>query len=105
MNGSKEIEIWISSPAGDDRRAALPTLGKARYEVSRVQFSILVKNLSDFLVDIQGVMQAPADSSSYSVDEIELNLGINASGGIALFGKLEAGAEAAIKVKLKRQNS
>jgi len=43
------------------------------------------------------------EASKYEVDEVELSFGVNASGSIALIAKLEAGAQAAIKVKLKRR--
>lgn len=102
MSESKEIEVWTTSH-GDDAKAALPQLGRARYETTRVQISVLSKNLMEFLAEFQAVFQEPPSvSSGFHVDEIELNLGVNGSGGIALFGKLEVGVEAGIKIKLKR---
>jgi hypothetical protein len=41
--------------------------------------------------------------SKFYVDELEISLAINASGGVELIGKLEAGAQAGIKIKLKRK--
>lgn len=103
MAKSQEIEIW-TTVAASDTKAALPALGKTRFEVSRVQLSAVSKNLTEFLTEFQAVFEIPADSKSgFYVDEIELNLGVSGSGGIALFGKLEAGVEAGMKVKLKRQ--
>jgi hypothetical protein len=105
----KEIEIWTSSTLGDtlavgDTKAALPKLGRAKYEVSHVQLSVLLGNLSGLIEAFQAALKEPPKATSgYHVDEIELNLGVNANGGIALLGKLETGIEAGIKVKFKRE--
>lgn len=105
MTESSKIEIWTSE-SDDDRRAALPTLGKARIEVTHVEASVLSQNLKEFLAQFRSIFEDQEMSSSgYSIDEIELSLGVNAKGGVALLGKIEAGATASIKVKLKRERS
>jgi len=38
------------------------------------------------------------------IDETELSLTVSANGGVELLGKLTAGAQASIKVKLKRKS-
>ncbi len=105
MSQPRKIEIWTFQSA-EDTRSALPTLGKVRTEVTRVEISVLSKNLTEFLAGFQQLLEGtPAPKAGYYVDEIELNLGVNGSGGIALFGKIEAGVEAGIKVKLKKHKS
>ena len=42
------------------------------------------------------------DVGNAVIDEVELSLVITASGGVELLGKLSVGAQAGIKVKLKR---
>ncbi len=105
MASSQKIEIWTSAPSAD-AKAALPTFNKTRIEVTHVEASALSENLKTFLTEMQTVFEIPkATTPGFQVDEIELNLGINAHGGIALIGKLEAGFTAGIKVKLKRASA
>jgi len=99
------IEIW-TQPAQPEGKAALPTLRRsAPIEVSEVRVSDLAENLGDLLAQVQSAFEkAQHVASSLAVEEIELNIGINAKGGVALIGKFEAGMEAGIKVKLKRRD-
>ncbi len=39
---------------------------------------------------------------AFRIDEIELSLAINASGGVELIGKAEVGVEGGISLKLRR---
>lgn len=103
----KQIEIW-STESSDNKKAALPKFGKATTKIysTYVEVSTLSENLNEFLVEFQKVLEKqPKSKSGYEIDEIELSLGVNAKGGISLLGKLEAGVEAGIKVKLKKKNS
>jgi len=100
-----EIEIW-SIESKSNIKAGLPTLGKAskRIESTHVDVVTLSENLNNFLAEFQKVLEKqPTSKSGYEIDEIELSLGVSANGGIALLGKLEAGMEASIKVKLKKR--
>jgi hypothetical protein len=98
------VEIWMPS-AGDGAKAALPALGRSRVDVSLVPLDTLSANLQGFIQHLQKALDAPdVPESDYVLDEIELSLALNATGGIALIGKIEAGASAAIKVKLKRKS-
>ena len=66
----------------------------------------LADNLKQVLSDFQQVMDGlPQSADGYCIDEIELNMGVNGSGGIALIGRMEVGIEAAIKVKIKRESA
>ncbi len=78
------------------------TFGKIKaYEID---MSILSNNLKQTLADFQKIMDdLPKSASGYCIDEVELNMGVNGNGGIALIGKLEVGVEAAIKIKIKRK--
>ena len=65
----------------------------------------IVGQMHIFLDNFQKIFEEQSqDSNSFIIDEIELNLAINASGGIELVGKANAGIEGGIKVKLKRKN-
>jgi hypothetical protein len=102
MTVSQKIEIWTTAPDADIK-AALPTFSKTRIEVTHVAASALSKNLTNFLTDMQAVFEmSPSVTPGFHIDEIELNLGVNSQGGVALIGKLEAGVQVGIKVKLKR---
>lgn len=104
MGSERKIEIWEIESA-PDAKAALPALGRAKFLASEIDMSIFSGNLKQLLVDFQVVFDSwPKSPSGYYVDEIELNLGVNGKGGIALIGKLEMGVQAGIKVKIRRKN-
>lgn len=105
IDGQATIEIW-SQTAQPEGKAALPTLRKLPpLEVSEVRVSDLAENLGNLLAQVQSALEkAQQVASSFTVEEIELNIGINAKGGLALIGKVEAGMEAGIKIKLKRRD-
>ena len=97
------IEIW-TQPAAPVGKAALPALGRQRLDISEIKVSTLAENLGRLLADVQAAFDGAAPSASaYQVEEIELSIGVNAKGGLALIGKMEAGMEAGLKVKLKRK--
>lgn len=58
--------------------------------------------LTSLIAEFDSLVTAPREGSKLQVDEIELAFVVSASGGVQLITKLEAGAEASIKVKLKR---
>lgn len=108
MTSPKPIEIWTLRDDEGPERAALPRLGTGRvFDVSYVDPAVLADNLRDLLSHFQSLsldreMQA---EHGFAVQEIELSLGINGKGGIALLGKIEAGVEAGVKVKLIRRDN
>ncbi|HEV2596439.1 MAG TPA: hypothetical protein VGU01_14705 [Sphingomicrobium sp.] len=100
------IEVW--APAiQQDGKAAMPTLRRpASLEVTEVPISDLADNLSALLAQVNAAFEKADDvPSKLAVHEIELNIGVNAKGGLALIGKVEAGMEAGIKLKLKRRDA
>lgn len=108
MNGAEKvestgkIEIWTDEPRSDTKNA-LPTLGRRSIERVSVDIEILSHNLSCLIEPFQKMLENQKQSSSgYSIDEIELSLGVNSNGSVALIGKIEAGVQGGIKVKLKR---
>jgi hypothetical protein len=99
---SGKIEVWEIDSL--DTKAALPTFGKAQIKATQVEVSVLSSNLKEVIKSFQAVLDEQSDSTDgYYIDEIELNLVVKGNGSIALIGKLEAGVEAGIKVKLKRK--
>lgn len=86
-------------------KAAIPRLAdRVTSQVVEIDSSTISENLSSFISKIQPIItSSDIPDNSFSVDEIELSLVINASGGIELIGKLTIGAEAGIKVTLKRR--
>ena len=105
MSTKRTIQVWdFEIEEAGDKRHALPSLGKARFKTTEVDMTVLTGNLKDVLTNFQAVLDdQPASKSGYYVDEVELCLGVNGKGSVALIGKVEAGMEASIKVKLKRQ--
>lgn len=77
----------------------------SRMRAYEIDMSVLSGNLKQTLADFQKIMDGlPKSASGYSIEEVELSMGVNGNGGIALIGKLEVGVEAAIKVKIKRKS-
>jgi hypothetical protein len=67
---------------------------------------VLTTNLQEFLRNFQDLpWEIDTDKEDgFIVHEIELSLGVSGKGGVALIGKIEAGVDAGIKVKLVRRN-
>ncbi|MPM10304.1 hypothetical protein SDC9_56632 [bioreactor metagenome] len=64
----------------------------------------LADRMLTFVSNFQRIYDVkPEATDGFYIDEIELSLVINASGGIELIGKATAGMEGGIKVKLKRR--
>lgn len=103
MSDTDKLAIWTTDH-DDERKAALPSLAKTAGQAVQVGVDIISQNLQQFLHGFQSVVDAAAmEASSFQVEEIELNLVVNGKGGIELLGKLEGGAEASLKVKLRRK--
>jgi hypothetical protein len=100
---SKTIEVW-GPTTENEAKAALPRFGAmTRVESAQVDTDVLAKNLRDLIESFQRIADSgPVSPNGYVIEEIELSLGVNANGSIALIGKLEAGMSAAMKVKLRR---
>ncbi|NPX94441.1 hypothetical protein DZ977_005965 [Pseudomonas aeruginosa] len=97
------IEVWDIETTETATRNALPTLGRLKPSTTEVDVETLSENLRAVLSKFQAVLdEQPVAQSGYCVDEIEVSLGVNGKGSIALIGKLEAGMQAGIKVKFKR---
>lgn len=104
MTTSRTIEIW-TSPSQDDTRHALPSISKPKVEVSKIEINTLSNNLHSFLEELQSTLLAPpSNETDFFIDKVELNLGISASGGFAIIGKMDAGVQASIKVTLQRRS-
>lgn len=64
----------------------------------------LAKKFRKFLRMVSPIFSdAPETIGSYTVDEIELHLELNAKGGFSLIGQAEVGATSGITIKLKRK--
>ncbi len=99
------IKIWIEEGTSDSNtKSALPMLSRAAVNRSiEIGAEVLQDSIRSFSKQFTGLLDGkPLDDSKAVIDEIELSLVITASGGIELLGKLSVGAQAGIKVKLKR---
>jgi len=108
MSEEESIRVWTDELVDTGRKAALPTLGRTAANVAarsiEVSKDTLLTNIEGFLVQFAPLVEGnPIANTNVVIDEIELSLTISASGGVELLGKLNAGAQAGIKVKLKRK--
>jgi hypothetical protein len=105
MKPTKTIPVWTDEET-PRAKSALPMPAAALKGIAKVDSKTLADNLKDFLTAFDGVLaDCPTTFSAFQIDEMELSLAVNAQGGIELLGKLSAGAEASIKVKLKRNDA
>ncbi len=106
MTSPESVEVWTFRDDEGSEKAALPRLGATRaFDVFSVDPAVLTGNLRDFLSHFQALDLDPEvqGERGFAIQEIELSLGINGTGGIALLGKVEVGVAAGIKVKLVRR--
>lgn len=99
------ITVWTTEST-PNTKAALPSLAKPVAQSVTVSVDTLTQSLNRFMQSLEPLtkIDAPKDSA-FVIDELELTLAVNAKGGIELVGKLEAGVQAGIKIKLKRKTS
>lgn len=65
--------------------------------------SVIAANFRNFMTQLRRVFEtSPGDVGPFSVDEIELEVSVNADGEVGLIAKGRAGAAGAIRVVLKR---
>jgi hypothetical protein len=94
-----KILTEASAPKG---KAAFPTLSRmAPLQTVEVETKVLTANLQRFLKEFETVFDDASKWANFEIGEVELSLTVNAEGGIELVGKLTAGAEATIKIKLR----
>jgi len=96
----------LTTSAVQEERGGLPNFkGFGKSEI-KIGTETLSKNLKDFLEKIKPIIESQTtDIGQFSVTEIELNLAINASGGIDLIGKFDAGIEGGITIKFTRKEN
>ena len=103
MSKTTSIAV-ITTTDSSDTKGALPFQPNLPKSIS-VESSVMTDNLRSFMENFQQVFEAESSANSFYIDEIELSLAVNASGGLELIGKTSVGMEGGIKVKLKRNGS
>lgn len=105
MKDEDKISVWVDEAVDDAAKAALPKL--ARHAVAKtveVSGDALRDNIRSFVSKFATLLdEGNLGDTNVVIDEIELSLAVTASGSIELLGKLAAGGQAGIRVKLKRQ--
>jgi hypothetical protein len=96
--------VWTNDSV-DNVKAAVPTLARHATAVVEVETDSIAKNLGAFMEKFRPVVESQDQNSPFYIDEVELSLVVNAKGGIELLGKIEAGAQAGLKIKLKRKSA
>jgi hypothetical protein len=107
MDIEKNKILILTQTAEEDTRAVLPSIGRrittTTFEMAN---NVLADRLEEFFNSFQAVLERlPASTAGFSIDEIELTLTVNASGGIEMVGKAEAGISTGMKFTLKRKNN
>lgn len=99
--------IWVITqpPVTDDgTKSALPSLShRVATKAFEISNDLLADRLGDFFKSFDDVLRKlPKSTAGFSVDEVELTLTVNASGGVELVGQAEAGITSGLKFTLKR---
>ena len=99
--------IWVltEEPQDDLSKPLLPSVGRRviakSFEISN---DVIALHLQEFFNSFQMVLGClPSSIDRFTIDEIQLNLTINASGGVELIGKGEAGLSTGLTFTLKRR--
>lgn len=70
---------------------------------SKLPISTLQANLSDFITRLGTSLEhIQSNMLNYTLDEIEINIEVSATGSISLVGSIEAGTTGGITLKFKR---
>jgi len=102
---NNDLITVLTTSAVQEEKSGLPKFKGFSSSEIKISTEILSKNLKDFLEKIKPVIESQTTAiGQFSVSEIELNLAINASGGIDLIGKFDAGIEGGITIKLTRKD-
>lgn len=102
MESKQKIEIWAYDDRSDIRHG-LPTLGRERLQIGEAYAADVAASLRHVIAEFERVLAETTETKpTLEIEAIELQFGVNASGSVALLGKLEAGMQAGIKVTLKR---
>jgi hypothetical protein len=98
-----DISIWTTSQTPSTQDYKLTAGSRISARVVSLAAEDLGQNLKTFLESFQEAFNSlPQKVGDFRLEQVELNLVTNASGGIELVGKLDVGAEASITVVLKR---
>ena len=103
MSDSKSISVWVEH-LDQDKVSVLPSIEDITRSTTEVSANVLAKNFQCFVKNFLSILDKQEyDESSYEMQSIELNLSVNAKGGIELIGKLSAGVTTSMKVHLIRK--
>lgn len=98
------MEDYTISIIGKDS-CDLVSKGKVetRLAYRNLPISTLQANLTDFITQLGTSLEhIQTGISNYTLDEIEINIEVSATGSISLVGAIEAGATGGITLKFKR---
>jgi hypothetical protein len=102
---SRKITVWTES-VEEQRKAALPSLGRTVTQFVDVDAEVLATNLREFIESfVPAISALPPKTAGYALEEMEFSLAVDGKGGIQLLGQLSIGAQASIKLKLKRRDA
>ena len=102
---SPQVIVWVPADAADRERAGLPSFRSSRETALtpvKVDAEKIAKSLNELVDALSFIVSKPASKPGFSVDELELNLTISATGEVGFIASVSAGVEASITVRMKR---
>jgi len=99
----KYVSIIIIEGQGETTSSGL-VLHSYRATEGKVAPSVIAKEFSSFMEKMKSVFTSlPPSTGNFSIEEVELNLAMNAEGGFSLIGRATAGMTTGVKVILRRK--
>jgi hypothetical protein len=104
MKNKTTILIWTDENTKQIKNALPLAKVDAITTVAGAQPEHLAQRFKEFITAFETVLQeCPENVGNFSIDQLELNLTVNANGEIGLIGKISSGIATSIKVTLKRK--
>lgn len=100
-----DILVWADVPGDESTKKAMPSWLNPEHSLLGMTSKDLGKRLKNAIENVvAAISETDASLKQYYVDELQLNFTVNASGGIELVGKVNAGAQSAVTVTLRRKD-
>ena len=88
MQDRLEIQLWTEEPE-DSVKSAIPSLARTVQRTVSVSAEMVAKNLSSLIQPFRDAFdETESTPGSLGIERIELNVVVNAAGGVELIGKV-----------------
>ena len=103
---TSQVLVWVPANLTDEEHAGLPSfrgIAETVLKPVRVDAEKIANNLRELVESLEPTLSLPARSGGLSLDELELNLKVSASGEVGFVASVSASAEASITMRMRRR--